>query len=83
MYPVKLLIFICLFLCCNVFSQTGKDGAEIISSANVIFNRYERLASTAAAGDFSITVNNIDNLSASAISGVANNPYATNALTTG
>jgi hypothetical protein len=63
-----------------VFAQLGKDGAETVSTSGVIFNRYDQLASTATVGSYSITVTNIANLAGSAISGAANNPYATNAL---
>lgn len=64
----------------NGLGQIGKDGAETVSTANVIFNRYDRLASSVSAGATSVTVNNIANLSASAITGSANNPYATDPL---
>jgi hypothetical protein len=83
MYLGKLFTLLSIFSYCSVFSQTGKDGAETVSSSGVIFNRYDKLASTALAGDFSITVTNIANLAGSAISGVANNPYTSNAVTSG
>lgn len=83
MYLGKLFTLLSIFSYCSVFSQTGKDGAETVSSSGVIFNRYDKLASTALAGDFSITVNNIANLAGSAISGVANNPYTSDAVGTG
>jgi hypothetical protein len=67
----------------SAFSQSGKDGSEIITSTNVIFNRYDNLNTTANPGATTITINNIANLSASAIAGSANNPYATNALSAG
>lgn len=63
-----------------LFGQMGRDGSETVSASGVIFNRYDLLASTASAGATSVTVNNVANLSASAISGSANNPYATNLL---
>jgi hypothetical protein len=78
-----LSVAILLFLESGTFSQTGKDGAKTISSSGVIFNRYGKLTLTANSGDFSITVSNIADLSGSAISGAANNPYATDNLTTG
>lgn len=62
------------------FSQAGKDGAETVSSAGVIFNRYTTLASTATAGSISISVSNAASLASGAIAGAANNPYATAAL---
>jgi len=67
----------------SAFSQSGKDGSEIITSINVIFNRYDNLNTTANSGATTITINNMANLSASAIAGSANNPYATNALSAG
>ena len=87
MYPVALLknhfltlltFFLSIFG--SVFGQSAKDGAETISTTGVIFNRYAALASSASAGATTITVDNIANLSASAIVGTDNNPYATDAL---
>lgn len=79
-----LVIAIALFLNqSQSFGQIGKDGAETVSSSGVIFNRYDKLASSAAIGSYSVTVTNIANLLGSAIPGAANNPYATNALSNG
>ncbi len=64
----------------SAFAQRGKDGTETITTAGVIFNRYDVLSVTANAGATTITVTNIANLSGTAIAGAANNPYATNAL---
>jgi hypothetical protein len=85
MITIKHFLFVIVFLFTQTrsFSQTGKDGAETISSSGVIFNRYDKLVSTALAGDFSITVNNITNLAGSAISGAVNNPYATDGVGVG
>lgn len=62
------------------YSQAGKDGAETISTAGVIFNRYTTLAASATAGSTSITVSSVAGLAAGAIAGAANNPYATASL---
>lgn len=64
----------------DVRAQAGKDGAETISSAGVIFNRYSVVTATASAGTNTITVANITDLDASNIAGAANNPYTTAAL---
>src|SRR5678815_5066724 len=78
----ELILFPLFFLIsANIFSQASKDGAETISTTGVIFNRYDLLASSAAAGATTITVTNIANLAASPIP--ANNPYATTALAYG
>jgi hypothetical protein len=76
-----LFIFVILFQ--SLFAQSGKDGSKTITTSNVIFNRYDRLDANASAGSTSITVSNINNLYASAISGTSNNPYATDALASG
>lgn len=82
--PKLLPLFLSAFaLCPATFSQTGKDGPETITAAGVIFNRYDVLAASASSGATTITVTNITNLSAAAISGSANNPYTTNALSVG
>jgi hypothetical protein len=65
------------------FAQAGKDGAETIATTNVIFNRYAVLSATASAGANTITVGAIADLSAAAIAGAANNPYAATALAYG
>jgi hypothetical protein len=79
--PMKIQLWLLLFFISAVTrAQSGKDGAETISTTNVIFNRYDLLASSASVGFTNITVTNIANLSASAIAGASNNPYATNAL---
>ena len=64
----------------HLYSQSGKDGAETVTTAGVTFNRYTTLAVTATAGSTSITVASAANLAAGAIAGAANNPYATAAL---
>ncbi|MFM2017450.1 MAG: hypothetical protein RL007_1106, partial [Bacteroidota bacterium] len=64
----------------TLFAQKSKDGAETITTANRIFNRYATLAASATAGSTSITVGNIADLAAGAIGGGSNNPYATAAL---
>lgn len=77
------LILFCVHIPIQIFAQTGKDGVETISSTGVIFNRYTTLAASASIGNTSITVANSADLSASAISGAANNPYATASLAYG
>lgn len=76
------LIISSLFVLFTVpgFSQAGKDGAETISTAGVIFNRYTTLAASATAGSTSISVSSVAGLAAGAIAGAANNPYATASL---
>lgn len=76
----KTLIFFLLLFPLSLFSQSGKDGAETVSTAGVIFNRYTTLAASASTGNTSVTVSDIANLSSAAIAGAANNPYATAAL---
>src|SRR5688500_5026057 len=89
MYPTALLknpfsVLLYSFLSSSaLFAQSTKDGDEIIATAGVIFNRYAVLASCAVAGATTITVNNIANLSASAIADAANNPYTTDPLAFG
>jgi len=75
-----LLVSVGLVLSIDIQAQAGKDGAETISTAGVIFNRYSVVTATASAGTNTITVNNITDLDASNIAGAANNPYATAAL---
>lgn len=76
-----------LLYCFTIFNQLsaqlGKDGVGLVSTAGAIFNRYDALASSAAAGANSITTTNITNLAATAITGTANNPYATTTLAFG
>jgi hypothetical protein len=85
MITIKHYLFISVFVFTQTLSlsQTSKDGAETVSSSGIIFNRYDKLVSTALAGDFSISLNNIANLEGSAISGASNNPYAANAVGVG
>ncbi len=78
MSKTVLLLFILLPF--SLFSQSGKDGAETVTTAVVIFNRYTTLAASASTGNTSVTVSNIANLSSAAIAGAANNPYATASL---
>ncbi len=47
----------------------GKNGARTIAAANTVINQYDVLASAAAAGATSITVNNIANLSSGEATG--------------
>src|SRR5215207_5604804 len=82
-FPQLLLFPIFFLISVNVFAQMGKDGTAAVATTGVIFNRYDVLASSAAVGTTTITLTDITNLSASAISGVANNPYATAALGSG
>lgn len=68
-----------LFLCSQkAFAQAGKDGAEIISTSGVVFNRYDVLSASIVAGSNTAVVSNIANLAGGAAG--ANNPYATSAL---
>lgn len=47
----------------------GKNGARTIAAANTVINQYDVLASDAAAGATSVTVNNIANLSSGEATG--------------
>lgn len=77
---ILLAVFIMFSESRSVAAQSGKDGAETITTAGVIFNRYTTLASSASAGSISISVSNAASLAAGAIAGATNNPYATAAL---
>src|SRR5688500_1331486 len=80
----ELILFTLFFLISeNISAQMGKDGAATVSTIGAIFNRYDVLAASAALGATTITITNIANLSSSAISVAANNPYATDALGVG
>ncbi|MBS1668415.1 MAG: T9SS type A sorting domain-containing protein [Bacteroidetes bacterium] len=80
-FSLTFFILTCLFISpIFLFSQAGKDGAAIISTTGVIFNRYSAVTASAVAGTNTITVNNISDLAASKIAGASNNPYATSAL---
>lgn len=74
----SILIFIFLFQLSK--AQPCKDGNEVISTPDVVFNRYTTLNQTSFAGNSSIVVGNIFDLSASAIPGGVNNPYTTGSL---
>jgi hypothetical protein len=77
------LTFLLLAMTAGAIAQPGKDGVETVSTTGVIFNRYAALAASATQGAIYITVNDINNLSASAIAGAANNPYQANGLSRG
>lgn len=47
----------------------GKNGSRTIAAANTVINQYDVLAAAAAAGDTSVTVSNIANLSSSEATG--------------
>jgi len=47
----------------------GKNGSRTIAAANTVINQYDVLAAAAAAGDTSVTVSNITNLSSSEATG--------------
>ncbi len=64
----------------TLHAQKSKDGAETVTNANRIFNRYATLSASAVAGATTITVGNIADLASGAIAGGSNNPYATAAL---
>lgn len=76
-----LLALVFIAISSSVIAQKGKDGAETITTTNVILNRYTTLAATGNIGATSITINNINDLAGSAIAGGQNNPYKTDALT--
>ena len=78
-----IILLFSTFLCTALSGQSGKDGAETVATAGVIFNRYDALATSAAAGASSITTTNITNLASTAITGTANNPFTTTALAFG
>ncbi len=82
--PAPFFIFISLFFNSHyLMAQTGKDGADIINTTGVIFNRYSALTASAASGTNTITVQAITDLAATAITGAANDPYATSSLSYG
>ena len=83
---VKVLFFLLQFtglVFLSAYGQSGKDGARIVSTVGVIYNRYDVMSASASAGATTITVSNIANLSSAAIAGAANNPYTTAALAFG
>lgn len=71
---ISFVIAFLLFQSNSLFAQPGKDGANTISFDSVVYNRYDFLISSAAAGTNTITVSNIANLSGGA-PGIQN-PYA-------
>lgn len=64
-----------------VFSQAGKDDAETITAPGIVFNRYDVLSTSIAAGSNTAAVTNIANLAGGAAG--PNNPYTTSALAYG
>ena len=67
----RFLLSALLFMlsCSAIADAPGKNGSRTIGALNTVINQYDVLAAAAAAGDTSITVSNIANLSSSETTG--------------
>lgn len=72
------LVCLSILLQFSAIAQSGKDGVKTVLNTNVVFNRYDVVVSTVAAGATTVEVADVTNLAGGA-AGVSN-PYIANAL---